>query len=87
MAEKTRTVMQYPRAAMENFPNAVSRELGRNDVSLAQKDLMYRVSNTFEWYSRSTSSNGAFEGVVCYFYQVSTRIVLNNIFESKTKTN
>ena len=66
---------------MEIFPDAVSCELGRNHVFLAQKDLIYRVSNTLERYSGATNRNGAFEGLVCYFYQVSTRIVLNNIYE------
>ena len=79
--KKIRTMMQYPRAAMEDFSNAVSCELGRNRVFLAQKGLMYCVSDTLEWYPRATSSNGAFEGVVCYFHQISTRIVLNNNFE------
>ena len=65
---KTRTMMQYPRTAMEDFPDAVSCELGRNDVFLAQKRLIYRVSDTLEWYSGPTNSNGAFEGFVCYFY-------------------
>lgn len=53
---------------MEDFPDAVSCELGRNDVFLAQKRLIYRVSDTLEWYSGPTNSNGTFEGFVCYFY-------------------
>jgi len=70
-------MMQYPRTAMEDLSDAVSCELGRNHVFFAQKGLIYRVSDTLEWYSGATNSNGAFEGVVCYFYQASTTIVLD----------
>ena len=66
--KKTRTMMQNPRTAMEDFSDAMSRELGRDDVLLAQKDLMYGISDILEWHPGAANGNGAFEDVVCHFY-------------------
>ena len=52
--------MENPRTAMEDFSDAMSCELGRDDVLLAQKELMDRVSDISEWHSRTTNGNGAF---------------------------